>query len=145
MMLQYNIRDTSVHPNTSKTCVSQQTQWLFSALNTQIHTNYLSYSWLLLNVLDAAINLTLILALQHTSMHARPKLQLLPQSSWKHIKSILRRKLSKQHWIGENDIGIVEEVLDMGRPDNNAELWIDEATLGVEDADASILVSISKY
>ena len=52
---------------------------------------------------------------------------------------------SKQHWIGENDIRIVEEVLDMGRPDNNAELWIDEATLGVEDADASILVSISKY
>ena len=52
---------------------------------------------------------------------------------------------SKQHRIGENDIRIVEEALDMGRPDNDAELWIDEATLGVEDADASILVSISKY
>ena len=52
---------------------------------------------------------------------------------------------SKQRRIGENDIEIVEEALDMGRPDNNAELWIDEATLGVEDADALILVSISKY
>ena len=62
-----------------------------------------------------------------------------------HKVNLEKKAESKRHQIGENDIGIVEEVLDMGRPDNDAELWIDEATLGVEDADASILVSISKY
>ena len=62
-----------------------------------------------------------------------------------HKVNLEKKAESKWHQIGENDIGIVEEALDMGRPDNNAELWIDEATLGVEDADASILVSISKY
>jgi hypothetical protein len=36
---------------------------------------------------------------------------------------------SKRRRIGENEIGIIEEQLDMDKPDNEEEIWIDEATL----------------
>ena len=38
---------------------------------------------------------------------------------------------SKRHQIGENEIGIIEEQLDMDKPDNEEEIWIDEATSGI--------------
>jgi hypothetical protein len=50
---------------------------------------------------------------------------------------------SKRRRIGENEIGIIEEQLDMDKPDNEEEIWIDEATSGIELA--TTLVSISEY
>ena len=42
-----------------------------------------------------------------------------------------------------NEIGMVEEHLDMDKPDDKEEIWIDEATSGVELA--TTLVIISEY
>ena len=51
---------------------------------------------------------------------------------------------SKRRRIGVNEIGTVEEQLDMDKQDNEEEIRIDEATLGIEEATPT-LVSISKY
>jgi hypothetical protein len=55
-----------------------------------------------------------------------------------------KKAKSKRRRIGVNEIGTVEEQLDMDKPDNEEEIWIDEATLGVEEA-MPTLVSIFKH
>lgn len=60
-----------------------------------------------------------------------------------HRVNLEKKAESKWHRIGENEIGIIKEQLDMDKPGNEEEIWIDEATLGIELA--TTLVSVSEY
>ena len=64
-----------------------------------------------------------------------------------HKVNLEKKAESKRQQIGVNEIGTVdlEEQLDMDKLDNEEEIWIDEATLGVEEATLPTLVRIFKY